>query len=259
MKNQRPKLQTLLLLATGVVLQGLALRAEAQGHRGHVISHRTATGAHHRAQATSQRPLVQRKIHRTPAGFGSAANVRPGFYQQLSAPLHSVPQHGVPLHHAPVHTVPVFVYLDPPVYSEPPPVDPRSIPAAAPQPIYVVTPAANPAPQPAPVAPQPVPAPTPEPVPAPEPTPRSTEPGEVLFSVQPGTARIYLDDDYLGTGEEVAALGAGQMFPPGVHVLEVTHPDYRPQRLVFGVNSEEPTHVLIDLAADRVGRRSRIK
>lgn len=249
MKHRRPRLQTLLLLATAFVFQGLSLRVEAQSHRGRAISHRPAAGSQHRAHATSQRAPHQHSARRAPSGFGSAANVRPGFYQRLSAPHH----HGGPLHGAPTHhAAPIYVYLEPPVYSEPPLVDPRSIPAPAPQPIYVVAPPAPaPVPQPAPVAPAPVP--------EPEPTPRSTEPGKLLFTVQPATAKVYLDDDYLGTGAEMAALGDGQMFPPGVHVLEVTHPDYRPQRLVFGVDSEEPTHVLIDLAADRVGRRSRIK
>jgi hypothetical protein len=46
---------------------------------------------------------------------------------------------------------------------------------------------------------------------------------------------------------------------PGVYVLEVTHPDHRFQRLVFGVQAEEPLEVVVDLTAERVGRRSRIR
>ncbi|MEM7351417.1 MAG: hypothetical protein AAF657_11465 [Acidobacteriota bacterium] len=251
MRAKRSTLQTLLLLTSVTVLQSLTWQVEAQGHRGRAISHRSPQAQQHQARATSHRP----PLRRAPSGFGSAANVRPGFYQRLSAPVQRAP-----IPHAPVHTVPIYVYLDPPVYHQPPPVDPRSIPAPAPapQPIYVVAP---PAPAPA----QPVAAPVPTPVtrpPAPTPAEapvRSTEPGEVLFSIRPATSKVYLDDDYLGTAAEIAALGPGQMFPPGVHVLEVTHPDFRPQRLVFGVSSEEPTHVLIDLSIDRVGRRSRIK
>ena len=75
----------------------------------------------------------------------------------------------------------------------------------------------------------------------------------------PADARIYLDDDYLGTGAELAQLEEASLFSHGVHVLEVTHPDHRPQRLVFGVSDSDPAHVMIDLSIDRVGRRTRIK
>ena len=109
------------------------------------------------------------------------------------------------------------------------------------------------------VPPAPAAPPAPAPVSAAPPAPRSTAPGEVRFSVLPADSRVYLDDDYLGTGAELAALEEAPLFPPGVHVLEVTHPDYRPQRLVFGVSDSDPAHVLIDLSVDRVGRRTRIK
>ena len=251
MKHRTPVLYSLSVLAISVALQNFCLQTEAQGNRGRSISHRPASGGQHPARATSHRSAPRPQIPRTPRGFGSAANVRPGFYQQLSAPK----QRG-PLRGAGSFPVPVYVYVEPPIYREAPQVDPRSIPAPAPpQPIYVVAPPAPaPAAQPAPAA---APAQPPA-VPAPAPKPRSTEPGEVQFSIQPASAEIYLDDDYLGTAAELASLDT-QRYPPGVHVLEVTHPDFRPQRLVFGVSSEDPTHVLIDLSVDRIGRRSRIK
>lgn len=252
--------QTVFLLATSCGLTFFALCAEAQSHRGARAGAggRVAAGGH-RAQAISRpaprrqaRAPVQRRRSPSP-GFGSAANVRPGFYRQLDAPRsRHRPRHGTAV-------APVYVYLEPvytePFYPEAQGVDPRQIPAPAPapapQPIYIVAPPA--------AAAAPPPAPEPALPPPPPPAPRSTEPGEVRFSIQPADAEVYLDDDYLGTGAQLAALVEAELYAPGVHVLEVTHPDYRPQRLVFGVSGKDPAHVLIDLSIDRVGRRSRIK
>ncbi len=263
MQIKLPSKQTLLFLCTAIVFQGLTVAAEAQGRGGksRSISHGGAASPP-QARAVSQRAAPRTAPRATPrparyprrlvppAGLGSAANVRPGFYQQLNAPRrHSGGGN--------VGVVPVYVYLQPALAPAPVPA-----PAPAPQPIYIVSPSEAPA-VPQPVAPQPAaptpPVPAPEPVVAKPPTPRSTEPGAVEFSVHPADARVYLDDDYLGTGAEIATIENGHSFAPGVHVLEVTHPEYRPQRLVFGVQSEEQTHVVIDLATDRVGRRSRIK
>ena len=256
MKHGRLTKQTLFLLATALGWQCLAICAEAQPHRGG-SGHRGAAGAAG-AQAISHRPAPRHRarapVRQPSPGFGSAANVRPGFYQQLSAPRTHHHSHGG------AAIVPVYVYLEPyatqPFYPETIPADSRQIPAPAPapapapQPIYIVAP---------PAAAPPTPAPAPAVEAPPPPAPRSTEPGEVRFSIRPADAEVYLDDDYLGTGAELAALAQSRLYAPGVHVLEVTHPDHRPQRLVFGVSSDDSTHVLIDLSIDRVGRRSRIR
>ncbi len=244
--------QTFLLLCVAVVFQGIAPATEArdQGGKSRSVSHRGASNPP-QARAVSQRaapsrPTQQNRRLLRPGGFGSAANVRPGFYQKLNAPQGHSRRGNPGVVQVPV---PVYVYLESPSA-------PAPSPAPSPQPVYIVSPSAPPAPQavaPAPPAPEVVPPP-----PAP-PAPRSTEPGAVEFSVHPADARVYLDDDYLGTGAEIATVESGHAFAPGVHVLEVTHPEYRPQRLVFGVHSKEQTHVVIDLETDRVGRRSRIK
>lgn len=250
---------TLLVIATFSAASWLIAASEAQAQR----SGRTGAHAHRggqRATAISTRPAPrptprpQARHPRGPArpgvlspgGLGSAANVRPGFYQQLNSPV----QRGHGGHSVPIYIYPTYfpeTYYPPaPAYSEPEPRD-----APAPPPVYIVTPPVIAAPvvtaPPAPVAP-----------PAP-PVPRSTEPGKVKFSVLPADARVYLDDDYLGTGADLAMVEQASLFPPGVHVLEVTHPDFRPQRLVFGVSDTDPAHVLIDLSIDRVGRRTRVK
>ena len=253
--HQRPRTLTLLAIATSMAASWLAAVAEAQSHRKHRAQVRQHSGGH-QMSAVSSRPAPRSQVRRprfvSPGGL-SAANVPPGFYKQLDAPQ---PQRGYGGGHR--HVVPVYVYPTylpetfyppAPAYREP---EPREAPAPVQPQIYVVTP---PVVAPPPVAPTPVPAPPP----AAPPAPRSTEPGEVKFSVLPADARVYLDDDYLGTGAELASLEQASMFPPGVHVLEVKHPDYRPQRLVFGVSDSDPAHVLIDLSIDEVGRRTRIK
>ena len=119
MQHRRPTTQTLFLLATCLAWQCLALRAEAQSHRG------ARAGGHHvsrggQAQAISHRPARHRRAPapqprrlRAPSGFGSAANVRPGFYQQMSAP--QVPSRS--RHHG-TSVVPVYVYVEP-YYTQP--------------------------------------------------------------------------------------------------------------------------------------------
>ncbi len=251
--KHRSKTHALLVIATSVAISWLASTAGAQSHRSHRAGAQRSNG--HRASTVS-RPAPRRpaprqvRYPRYLAGGLSAANARPGFYRQLDAPQQRG-HHG----HGGVVAVPVYVY---PTYYPTVPVRVEqpaapAPPAPAPPPIYIVTPpvvAAPPADAPAPAAPA---------APAAPPAPRSTEPGEVTFSVLPADARVYFDDDYLGTGAELAALSEAPQFPPGVHVLEVTHPDHRSQRLVFGVSHTDPAHVLIDLSIDRIGRRTRIK
>ncbi len=262
--HHRTRTQTFLVVATSMAVSWLASAAEAQSHRSNRAGARSHQGGH-QATAVSTRPAhqpaPQPQVHRPPnhprrpgvlsPGLGSAANVRPGFYQQLNVPRHHGRGGGHHGHGVPVYVYPTYYpepfYTPAPVYAEP---EPRQAPAPVQPQIYVVTPPVIAAPAPVSVAPVSV---------APPPPPRSTAPGEIRFSVLPAGARVYLDDDYLGTGAELAALDAAALFPPGVHVLEVTHPDHRSQRLVFGVSDSDPAHVLIDLRVDRIGRRTRVK
>ncbi len=250
---------TLLLVAMSIAVSWWVPAADAQSHRSGMAGARAHRGDHRMSTSTTRpptRPSPRRQAPQPrvvpPGGLGSAANVRPGFYQQLNAPRYGRGHGGHQRHRAPVYVYPVYYpepfYAPAPVYSEP---APRPEPAPAQPQIYIVTPPVITAP-PAGLAPEPA-------APPPPPRPRSTEPGEVRFSVLPADARIYLDDDFLGTGAELAALDEASLFPPGVHVLEVIHPDHRPQRLVFGVSDSDPAHVLVDLSVDRVGRRTRIK
>lgn len=227
-------------------------------------------------------PSIPRRLL-PPAGLGSAANVPSGFYRQLNAPS--------PTHQGGGGVVaPNVVYVYPypsydvapvgldnssspsrsnnpnqPIYVTAPPNTPqaqpiyvtRDDPAATggrqnPQPVYIVD-------RPDPRAATPRRQAEPEPPPAPQkpPTPKKASP--VTFNIQPVDAVAYLDDDRLGSGESLAALLEGLVLDPGVHVLEITHPQFKTQRLVFGVSSGEPMEVIVDLAAATPQRRSRVR
>ena len=79
------------------------------------------------------------------------------------------------------------------------------------------------------------------------------------FAVAPRVRRRGLDGDYLGTGEDIANLDVPLELPPGVHVLEVQHPDYGAERLVFAVPPGDETLVEINLMGDRRGRKARLR
>ena len=81
-------------------------------------------------------------------------------------------------------------------------------------------------------------------------------PGRVYVLVDPPAAEVYLDDDYLGTGE---TLGQAMELTAGVHVLEVEHPDYPPEQLVFSLSTADEILVEVDLEGDRRGHKSRIR
>jgi len=141
---------------------------------------------------------------------------------------------------------PVVYLPSEPRYEEPSPPAPAPVAQQPPQ-IYIIQPPAPPPVREEPVIPPPA---------APEPPPR---PVELQLNIRPATAEVSLDDRYLGTGDELNARAELLVLPPGVHILEVHHPDYPPQRLIFGVSSEGPIRAVIDLAADRPGRRARIE
>jgi hypothetical protein len=56
-----------------------------------------------------------------------------------------------------------------------------------------------------------------------------------VFHVQPADAAIYLNDKFVGTGEELSTLSRGLQVPPGQHSITVSRP---------GMKSEERTVVV---------------
>jgi hypothetical protein len=84
------------------------------------------------------------------------------------------------------------------------------------------------------------------------------EAGQVFLSVHPSNAAVYLDDDLLGSGDSLSESLAPFVLDSGVHVLEVVHPQYPPQRLVFGMPSEGRLLIEFDLEGDRRGRKAKV-
>lgn len=273
----------LTLLSLGLLLLSVAAAfADRRGtgkRRGNQVRSSTSvTAPHQLPQAQIPRRLLP------PAGLGSAANVGPNFYRQLDAPAHGG---GVPNvvyvypQYVPYNTAPPVLDnsgtsssgVDPnnPIYVTAPPnpvpqpiyveresssTDGARSRGQAPQPVYIVErPSSGSTAAPAPAPPTPAP---PAPVVPPAP-PRPKVASAVVFSIQPADAEVFLDNDSMGSASEVNGRQDGWVLDPGVHVLEVVHPQHKTQRLVFGVGSGEPMEVLVDLGASTPQRRSRIR
>ena len=275
----------LLVIPMSVVSVGMgAAPASAQASSGkseHLKSTKTPgryreTGRYRGSKAQeSLRAHRQRHANRhLVSPLGSATNVNPDIYLELgysnghptvyTAPPEYRHRRGPYRGHG--YRQPYVVYInedsiEPPIYGEPYDDSDLEDRYAEPQPIYIVNQ------QPAPQVIQ-VPAPAPQASPAPEPSyepppqtrepsrPRSTEPQEISIRVEPADAEIYLDDELIGTGVTVES--SLSSLAPGIYVLEISHPDFSPQRLVFGVSSD-PVSITIDLTADRPSRRARVK
>jgi hypothetical protein len=183
--------------------------------------------------SSSQPPLRKSRLI---SPMGSAANARPGQYQELLGNLVSA-YPALPYY---LPTVPI-IYLD-------------SQPAPPPPPQVVVVNNILPAPPPPverylPVETRP-PAPEPEPVPR---VKRPTAPQEVTFTVLPRDARLSIDSDKLEEKLDLGVPSKPMRLTPGVYVLRVVHPSHAPQRVVFGVDTE-PVKVKVDLTADPADR-----
>lgn len=196
-------------------------------------------------------------------GYRSRSYVYPGYRSPSYRPYLRSPAiyRGYRTHLPyPVYYAPAYggtVYLD----AEPAYGASYVAPPAAPQPqtIYIVI---QPPGEAAPVAGTPAAGEAPA-APAYEPEPPAVrsggEPGRVHLRVEPPDASVYLDDDPLGTGEDIARLEEPLSLSSGVHVIEVLHPAYRPQRLVFGVPAAGELRVEIDLDGDHRGRKALVK
>lgn len=113
---------------------------------------------------------------------------------------------------------------------------------------------------PPPAAPPPAaPVYTAPPPPPPPAAPVSNEPGEVIFAVHPASTEIYLNDGFVGTGLDLGGDANALVIKPGVYVLAALHPDFKAQRLVFGVTPGESTRIVVDLTDDRLGHRARVE
>jgi PEGA domain len=80
---------------------------------------------------------------------------------------------------------------------------------------------------------------------APATDPSSKSRGRILFRVQPGDAAIYLNDHFIGTGEELSTLARGFLVPPGQHSVTVSRPGMATQErtVVVGPGKSETVEI----------------
>ncbi len=258
----------------------LALGAPAEaggrgGHRGH--GYRSHSGGHssvgyYRGSGRTYRPVVHRSTHHRHGVYGTrgrsyrAYPYYPGHRTYPYYPVYPSYRPSPSIEQGYRNHLPYPVTLPQPAYGGTVYVDAQPVYAVPyaeapaptqPQTIYIVLqPPAAPA-APAADAVATASAPT---VAEPAPTAASpSEPGKVHLRVEPADATVYLDDEPLGSGAGIARLGEPLSLSSGVHVIEVSHPDYPPQRLVFGVPSAGELRVEIDLDGDHRGRKAEVK
>ncbi|MCS7182658.1 MAG: PEGA domain-containing protein [Thermoanaerobaculum sp.] len=67
------------------------------------------------------------------------------------------------------------------------------------------------------------------------------------FAVEPGQAAVYLDGEFLGTGEELGQLVRGLAVEPGSHRIEVLAPGFAPETRTVTVESGQDLEVQVKL------------
>lgn len=234
------------LILSGVLLCCPLVQSSAYGDDGTVRSHKTRAAYRNepRVQPQLQYPADNRRLV---SPMGSAAGLPPGYYQS------HLGYNGPPLEYAPIlaPALPYVYYVNQPLF-EPPR-------APEPQPVVVVNQITVNSPPPPPPVERVVyreRAPRAEPE-APR-APKPTTPQQVFFEISPADAQVKLDGRKLGTAADLGAREEPYELRPGVYILQVEHPTYKSQRLVFGV-SEELVRVEVDLTSDEPSSRARVR
>jgi len=81
----------------------------------------------------------------------------------------------------------------------------------------------------------------------PEPLPRAGNRARMRFKVTPEDAAVYVDDKYLGAGEDLAANPRGVVTDPGTHSITVTRPGYKSKTVDVTVRIGSPVDVVVVL------------
>jgi hypothetical protein len=82
----------------------------------------------------------------------------------------------------------------------------------------------------------------------PEPLPRPAgNRARMRFKVTPEDAAVYVDDKYLGAGEDLAANPRGVVTDPGTHLITVTRPGYKSKTVDVTVRIGAPVDVVVEL------------
>lgn len=212
-----------------------------------------AAGENVRVESSSYRPPHRRAAEAPPdnrrqiSPMGSASGVAPGYYQR------NMGWNGAPLEYAPGlgPAVPFVMYVGQPLFPpepQPPVTVINNVTVNTPPPVVerVV------------VREEPPPRHAPRPEPEEPRAPRPTAPQQVVFQIVPTDAQVKLDGRKLGTGGELGSREEPVELAPGVYILQVEHPVYKSQRLVFGV-SAELVRVDVDLTAEDASLRARVR
>jgi hypothetical protein len=67
------------------------------------------------------------------------------------------------------------------------------------------------------------------------------------FKVTPQDAAVYVDDKYLGAGEDLAANPRGVVTDPGTHTITVARPGYKTKTVDITVRIGSPVDVVVEL------------
>jgi len=67
------------------------------------------------------------------------------------------------------------------------------------------------------------------------------------FKVTPEDAAVYVDDKYLGAGEDLAATPRGVVTDPGTHTITVARPGYKTKTVDITVRIGAPVDVVVEL------------
>ena len=82
----------------------------------------------------------------------------------------------------------------------------------------------------------------------PEPLPRPAgNRARMRFKVTPEDAAVYVDDKYLGAGEDLAANPRGVVTDPGTHSITVTRPGYKSKTVDVTVRIGAPVDIVVEL------------
>jgi hypothetical protein len=67
------------------------------------------------------------------------------------------------------------------------------------------------------------------------------------FSVLPEDAAIYVDDKYVGAGEDLNNSPRGLFTEPGAHSVVVTRPGFKTKTVQVDAKAGKPIDVVVDL------------
>lgn len=77
-----------------------------------------------------------------------------------------------------------------------------------------------------------------------------SKPATLWLSLEPSDASVYLDGQFIGTGESLSRAPDGLLLDPGDHELEIIRPGYRTQAKTFQIGKGETLDLNLELEAE---------